>query len=501
MNDELPEGWAWARLEDLKSATPNAFTDGPFGSKLKTEHYVSEGVRVVRLGNIGVGKFINKVRAFITEEHFEELQKHQVFPEDLLISALAEPVGRCCEVPTSLGTAIVKADCIRFKVADDVDRRIVMNWLNSTRGRQSVEELSHGLGRLRINMQDMRTVPVPVAPSPEQRRIVAKIDSLFARSSRARDELAHIPRLIERYRQAVLEAAFRGDLTADWRQSHPHGNLTQHLAQVLSDRRDGWLAAQASSRRRNYPEPEEADWFPDVELPDGWTWASVDQLTTEMQYGTSAKTNEDVNGVPVLRMGNIVRGELQVENLKYLPGDHDEFPALLLQPGDILFNRTNSPELVGKTAVFRDQLPKASFASYLIRLKAVGIIPALLSAYINSPCGRAWVRSVVSQQVGQANVNGTKLSHLAVPLIPDDEQIVLDQRIAQMMAAIDTMEHEMLGATGLIDRLDQSILDKAFTGKLVPQDPADEPASKLLDRIKAARESAPKATRGRRSKA
>ncbi|WP_096704065.1 restriction endonuclease subunit S [Magnetospirillum sp. 15-1] len=382
------------------------------------------------------------------------------------------------------------------KPCDGVSLKYLERFLNSI----DLAPFVTGSAQPKLTQKALDTIPLPIAPTAEQHRIAAKIDSLFARSSQARDELAHIPRLIERYRQAVLGAAFRGDLTADWRESHPLGNPTQHLGKVLSDRRDGWLAAQASSRRRNYPEPEEADWFPDIELPDGWAWASVDQLTTEMQYGTSAKTNEDANGVPVLRMGNIVRGELQVENLKYLPADHDEFPALLLQQGDILFNRTNSPELVGKSAVFRDQLPKASFASYLIRLKAVGIIPALLSAYINSPYGRAWVRSVVSQQVGQANVNGTKLSHLAVPLIPDDEQIVLDQRIAQMMAAIDTMEHEMLRATGLIDRLDQSILDKAFTGKLVPQDPADEPASKLLERITAARESAPKTKRGRKQR-
>ena len=103
-------------------------------------------------------------------------------------------------------------------------------------------------------------------------------------------------------------------------------------------------------------------------LPVGWEWKTVGEMVDEMQYGTSAKTSEDATGVPVLRMGNIKDGSLVLDSFKYLPTDHEEFPALLLQDGDLLFNRTNSAELVGKSAVYRGNPSPCSCASYLIRI-------------------------------------------------------------------------------------------------------------------------------------
>ena len=109
----------------------------------------------------------------------------------------------------------------------------------------------------------------------------------------------------------------------------------------------------------------------------------MDQLTTLVEYGFSAKTSEPLtNGVPVLRMGNIFEGQLDYSNLKYLPASHDEFPELLLWDGVVLFNRTNSAELVGKTAVYSDMGHPTSFASYLIRLRVIGYLPELLSGVL-----------------------------------------------------------------------------------------------------------------------
>ncbi|WP_149470567.1 hypothetical protein [Roseomonas genomospecies 6] len=156
---DLPAGWAAAEIGDLPAPEPNSLTDGPFGSKLKSAHYVASGVRVVRLGNIGAGTFNDTDQAFIEKSHFQELEKHAIGPGDLVVAALAEPVGRCCEVPENIGPALVKADCLRFKPTQHVERRFVMHWLNSPIGRKAIEELSHGIGRLRINIQDLRACP------------------------------------------------------------------------------------------------------------------------------------------------------------------------------------------------------------------------------------------------------------------------------------------------------------------------------------------------------
>jgi type I restriction enzyme, S subunit len=118
-----------------------------------------------------------------------------------------------------------------------------------------------------------------------------------------------------------------------------------------------------------------------------------------------------------MRMGNIQNGQLVADSLKFLPMEHEEFPELLLKPGDLLFNRTNSFELVGKTAVYSGTPERCSFASYLIRVRFLGeILPEFVGYVINSVYGREWISSVVSQQVVQANVNGTKLKAFSVPL-------------------------------------------------------------------------------------
>jgi type I restriction enzyme S subunit len=191
-------------------------------------------------------------------------------------------------------------------------------------------------------------------------------------------------------------------------------------------------------------------------------------------------------------MGNIVNGRLDFNELKYLPKAHSEFPELLLEPGDVLFNRTNSPELVGKTAVYDDTHPHpCSFASYLIRLKFRSYEPRLFAAYLNSPFGRAWIRSCVSQQVGQANVSGGKLKDLEIPVPPPDEQRCIVVKLQSLRARSLRAEDTLDAVPPLIESLRQSILAAAFRGDLTKDWRAKqkdvEPARKLLERIRTER--------------
>lgn len=163
-------------------------------------------------------------------------------------------------------------------------------------------------------------------------------------------------------------------------------------------------------------------------------------------------------------MGNIQNGALDLEKLKYLPADHDEFPKLLLEPGDVLFNRTNSAELVGKTAVYRGNPPKCSYASYLIALRLSEGLPEWVSYYLNSTFGRNWIKSVVSQQVGQANVNGSKLKALEIPLPPLPEQRRIVARIEEIFSRLDAGVAALRHAKA--QRYRQSVLAAAVTGQL-----------------------------------
>jgi type I restriction enzyme S subunit len=173
--------------------------------------------------------------------------------------------------------------------------------------------------------------------------------------------------------------------------------------------------------------------------------------------------------------------------LKYLPSTYPLIGELLLQDGDILFNRTNSSELVGKVAKYNNSQPRAIFASYLIRIKPNrdAYDPDFMTYFINSFYGRQYINSVVTQQVGQANVNGTKLAMMPVPFCALAEQQKIVEGIESCFSVADEIDATIEVSLKQSERLRQSILKQAFEGKLVPHDPEDEPADKLLERIKA----------------
>jgi len=188
-------------------------------------------------------------------------------------------------------------------------------------------------------------------------------------------------------------------------------------------------------------------------------------------------------------MGNIrTDGSLDLEDLKYLPASHAEFPQLMLEHGDLLFNRTNSAELVGKTGYYRGAPAPCSFASYLIRVRMLqGASPSMVSFALNGPGGRKWISTVVTQMVGQANVNGSKLASFTFPLAPLSEQRTVADAVENQLSVIDHLESDLESKLSSAQALRQSILRQAFTGQLVPQDSNDEPASELLERITAER--------------
>jgi type I restriction enzyme S subunit len=321
----------------------------------------------------------------------------------------------------------------------------------------------------------------------EQRMIVAEIEKQFTRLEAGVAALRRVQANLKRYRAGVLKAACEGHLVpteAELVGRVPSRGIRaksknaasgdaaykdagyetgeELLARILAERRQNWQF------RGKYKEPATPNIAGLPPLPQGWTWATVGQLSVRVQYGSSAKTNEDSTGVPVLRMGNIQEGKFDFDKLKYLPPAHNEFPELLLGRGDFLFNRTNSAELVGKTAVFKDTPNPCSFASYLIRVRfGGGCVADFVSYFINSVFGRAWIADVVSQQVGQANVNGTKLQALAIPLPPIAEQTRIVAEVERRLSVVEELEAVVSANLQRATRLRQSILQKAFAGKLI----------------------------------
>src|SRR6266545_3783457 len=173
--NDLPSGWAWTTVGEVAQ-----LTDGPFGSNLKTAHYVDAGPRVVRLQNIGEGVFRDE-RAHITEEHYEQLKKHAVQPGDVVIASLGDEAPRACLIPSRLGPAIVKADCIRARPLAGVEPGFLMWMLNSPPMRRQAALTIKGIGRPRLGLGGIRQLRFALPPLAEQRVIVAAIEEHLSR--------------------------------------------------------------------------------------------------------------------------------------------------------------------------------------------------------------------------------------------------------------------------------------------------------------------------------
>lgn len=206
------------------------------------------------------------------------------------------------------------------------------------------------------------------------------------------------------------------------------------------------------------------------ELPEGWEETELGMLTEGFQYGTSVKADsEPSGGIPILRMGNIQDGHLSLEDLKYVP-QTEELRAFRLLRGDVLFNRTNSPELVGKSAVF-DIDSEMVFASYLVRFRPIAgaADPRFICSWLNSSWGRDWAASVRTDGVSQSNINATKLAEMKIPLPPFPEQRRIVAKVEELLSRTNAARERLSRVPVLLKRFRQAVLAAACSGRLTEE--------------------------------
>jgi type I restriction enzyme, S subunit len=226
----LPDGWAWASLDEIAAHEDNSITDGPFGSKLKTSHYTESGARVIRLQNIGDGEFLDDDKAFISYEHYRTLLKHRVFPDDIVIAALGDSLPRACIIHNGTEHAIVKADCMRFKPHSQAASPQYMNIaLNSETVRAITSKRIHGIGRPRLNQTEIRSLPVPIPPRAQQIRIAIEVAERFSVIDRLLETIEVNIKRAERMRQSILKQAFEGRLVAQNPNDEPANELLERI--------------------------------------------------------------------------------------------------------------------------------------------------------------------------------------------------------------------------------------------------------------------------------
>lgn len=332
-----------------------------------------------------------------------------LFNEDLLLVSEdgANLLARTYPIAFSIsGKSWVNNHAHVLKFANRSTQTFVEYYLNSI----SLESYISGAAQPKLNQRKLNSIPVPLPPLPEQKRIVAILDKAFEGIDRAiantEKNLANAREIFESYLNAVF-----------------------------------------------------------TQKGDGWVETKLGKLCHKVEYGTSSKSQAQ-GDIPVLRMGNIQNGLIDWSNLVYT-SNQDEIDKYILEYNDVLFNRTNSEEHVGKSAIYKGEQP-AIFAGYLIRVHRK---PELLDAdflnfYLNSHIAREYGKTVMSRSVNQANINGTKLKSYPISVPPLEKQKEIARRLNNLIPEVQSLEAIYQRKLEALQELKQSILHKAFTGEL-----------------------------------
>lgn len=382
----------------------------------------------------------------ISEEALQD-SSAKIVPADTVIIATRMGLGKV--VRPKMDTAI-NQDLKALFPSEALEKSYLEWWLHSIA--RKIEAMGTGTTVKGVRLNEVKALDIPLAPLSEQQRIVEKIETLFAELDKGEEALREVQKLLARYRQSVLKAAVTGTLIAKG--------------------------------------------------PNDWVSVVLGDLLADIRYGTAKKCRSDVAGTPVLRIPNVVGGDIDLADLKFTELTEKELEKLSLSEGDVLIVRSNgSANLVGRGAIVTTDAVGMAYAGYLIRLRLDRnrILPAFLHIVLNSPEVRARIERQAKSTSGVHNLNSAEMKAIAFHLPDIDTQAGLVETVEEAIGRIEQGEAWCETELKRSAALRQSILKDAFSGKLIPQDPSDEPADKLLERIRAARAEKPKAMRKKAS--
>lgn len=433
---EVPENWVWVRLGAFAETISKGTT--PKGGSAA---YVDEGVNFLRVENLTSDGYISHSKiTHITEEMHENYLKRSILKANDLLISIAGSLGKSaivreCDLPINTNQAIA---FVRL-FADKIDVNYIRNTIESPLINSVLTKQTKVTSIPNLTLEIIKDCPIPLPPLSEQQRIVERIEELFAKLDEAKERLQEVADSFAVRKAAILHKAFTGELTKQW-------------------------------RRENGVSEE------------SWEEKTIGEICSSLKYGTSKKSSDD-GEVVVLRMGNLQNGEIDWSNLAYT-SDEEDIKKYLLKSGDVLFNRTNSPELVGKTSIYRGEMP-AIYAGYLIKLdyeKNI-VVGDYLNYYLNSSKAKEYYMQVKTDGVSQSNINAKKIGEFEIPLptITEQHEIVrlIDDLLARERAAQQATEQ----ALASIDLMKKSILARAFRGELGTNKASEASALELLKQV------------------
>jgi type I restriction enzyme, S subunit len=385
-------------------------------------------------------------------------------------------------------------------------------WIRSPLTQGRIEEMQSGsTNQVELGRTEVLRTRVPTAPLNEQRRIVAKLEALQARSRRAREALDAVPPLLDKLRQSILAAAFRGDLTKNWRAKHKDVEpASELLKRIRAERRKKWEEAELAKIKAKgktptddkwktkYKEPEPVEAAGLAELPKGWCWASAEELVrAPITYGVVQPGPETPGGVPFVRAMDMEEDTILLDQVRCISRKVAEgYPRTCLEVGDVLLGIVRA----AKVAVVPQELVGGNIVRGIARLAPQpGVAPGYLAGVFASPEAQAKLLAK-HRGIDMPVINIADVRMLPVPLAPTPEQKAIAQRIQMLRARVRDLMAICRQLSSQSDALEAACLASAFWGNLVPQDPNDEPAEVMLARLRAASESAADGSEPKRGK-
>lgn len=514
--DKLPSTWALTPLADLLAQIET-------GKSFKCDERPpgADEVGVVKVSAVSWGQYQEQESKTCLDSQRVNPSLY-VQPGDFLFSRAntIELVGACVIAERVKLRVMLSDKILRFKFLDDAHKVWCLQLLRSKRGRLQIEALSSGNqdSMRNIGQERIGQILVPMPPAAEQARIVDKLEELFTELDAGVAELQAARKKLARYRQSLLKAAVEGALTAAWREQTgaPAESGSALLARILKERRARWEAKQLAKFaeqgkaapkgwQAKYPEPAQPDASGLPSLPDGWVWASVDQLSESVRNGISKTPNTGGRGLPIFKINAVRPMSVNFSAIKHIEIDASEAADYCVEVGDVLATRYNgSVDFLGVFGMVKAIPQRTLYPDKLIRMKP--LLGAHLGAWMevcgNVGISRSHLVARVKTTAGQTGISGEDLKKTPIPLPPFVEQEAALMALEEHLQAIQELEAPTELGLKQAAAQRQNILRAAFAGRLLPQDPTDEPASVLLARIRAERAGVnePKKPRARKAK-
>ena len=494
---ELPTGWVYASLEEISEN----IVDCPHS----TPKFASEGKYCIDTTCIKPGEIVFDKARFVSLETYHERTKRLIPKAGDILFSREGTIGTAVVVPENIELCLGQR-MMMFRAASCIIPTYYIWALISPVFENQWKPKVIGTTSPHVNIRDLKIMVLPIPPLNEQRRIVAKIEALKARSQRVKEELEAIAPLLDQFRQSVLAAAFRGDLTADWREKNPDVEPASALLErIRVERRRRWEEVELEKMKARGKTPKDDDWkakykepksLEDIPInyPDSWTWARAEEVCDFITKGTTPAANkmfEQSGDIPFIKVYNLTnRGFLDFSiNPTFISKEvhNGELARSKVFPGDILMNIVGPP--LGKVAIVPDDYKEWNMNQAIAVYRAMpGIENRLLAYCLLSTQILSTAVHAAKATAGQFNLTLEICRDLPLPIPPTSEQQQIVAMIDRCFAAADLIAEQVANAGSQNDVLNQSILAKAFRGELVPQDPNDEPTSVLLERIRAERE-------------